>query len=110
MVILASVYSSNSSVPALKWYGICLRLQPDYIEREDGFDLLTSTYGLKLKDVKDIDIGLKYQALEKGDIDVTNGFTTDAQLGGDTVVVLEDDKHLQVNYYCSTVESDIKGF
>lgn len=76
---------------------------PDYIEREDGFGLLTSTYGLEFKDVKDIDIGLKYQALENGDIDVTNGFTTDAQLGGDTVVVLEDDKHLQVNYYCSTV-------
>ena len=31
------------------------------------------------------------------------GFTTDAQLSAQDVVVLEDDKHLQVNYFCSTV-------
>ena len=76
---------------------------PDYIEREDGFGLLKETYGLNFKDVKDIDIGLKYQAMKSGDIDVTNGFTTDAQLSQEDVTVLEDDKHLQVNYFCSTV-------
>ena len=76
---------------------------PDYIEREDGFDPLCKVYGYEFKDVKDIDIGLKYQALEKGDIDVTNGFTTDAQISRDTVKVLEDDKHYQANYFCSTV-------
>lgn len=78
---------------------------PDYIERADGFPLLTETYGLEFKSVNDIDIGLKYQALQNGDIDVTNAFTTDAQLGNQSVplVTLEDDKHLQVNYFCSTV-------
>lgn len=76
---------------------------PDYIEREDGFNLLCETYGLNFKDVRDIDIGLKYEAMEQGDIDVTNGFTTDAQLSRDDIAVLEDDKHLQVNYFCSTV-------
>lgn len=78
---------------------------PDYIERADGFPRLTETYGLEFKSVNDIDIGLKYQALQNGDIDVTNAFTTDAQLGNQTVrlVTLEDDKHLQVNYFCSTV-------
>ena len=75
----------------------------DYIERKDGFHLLCDTYGLKFKDVKDIDIGLKYEALKKGEIDVSNGFTTDAQLSNDNVRVLEDDKHLQVNYFCSNV-------
>lgn len=75
----------------------------DYIERKDGFHLLCNTYGLDFKDVKDIDIGLKYEALKKGDIDVSNGFTTDAQLNSKKVRVLEDDKHLQVNYLCSTV-------
>ncbi len=75
----------------------------DYIERADGFHLVCDTYGLEFKDVKDVDIGLKYEALFHGDIDVTNGFTTDAQLSDDRVTVLEDDKHLQVNYFCSTV-------
>ena len=32
---------------------------PDYIERADGFQLLTQTYGLEFKSVSDIDIGLK---------------------------------------------------
>ena len=76
---------------------------PDYIEREDGFRLLCETYGLEFKDVMDIDIGLKYQAMANGEIDVTNGFTTDAQLGSGDVVALEDDLKLQANYYCSTV-------
>ncbi len=78
---------------------------PDYLEREDGFPALCQTYGLEFGKVADIDIGLKYQALASGDIDVTNAYTTDAQLGNESmdVKVLEDDKHLQVNYFCSTV-------
>lgn len=78
---------------------------PDYIEREDGFPALCEAYGLQFGKVADIDIGLKYQALASGDIDVTNAFTTDAQLGNaeNRIVSLEDDKNLQVNYFCSTV-------
>lgn len=76
---------------------------PDYIEREDGFPAVCSTYGYNFKEIKSIDIGLKYAALENKSIDVTNGYTTDAQLGVQDVVALEDDLHLQVNYFCSTV-------
>lgn len=78
---------------------------PDYLERADGFPALCETYGLDFKDVVDIDIGLKYQALASGDIDVTNAYTTDAKLADPNVkvVALEDDLHLQVNYFCSTV-------
>ena len=78
---------------------------PDYIERADGFGALCDTYGLQFQNVMDIDIGLKYQALVGGEIDVTNAYTTDAQLANPEtdLVTLADDKHLQVNYYCSTV-------
>lgn len=76
---------------------------PDYIERADGLPGLSKTYGLNFKAVKDIDIGLKYEALKKGDIDVTNGYTTDAQISREDVKVLKDDKNYQTNYYCSTV-------
>lgn len=75
----------------------------DYNERADGLKLVEDTYGINFKDVKDIDIGLRYEAMKNGDIDVTNAYTTDAQLAGEGVVPLEDDKHLQVNYFCSTV-------
>lgn len=78
---------------------------PDYLERADGFQAVCDTYGLEFGKVVDIDIGLKYQALASGDIDVTNAYTTDAQLANpnNKVVALEDDKNLQVNYFCSTV-------
>ena len=78
---------------------------PDYLERADGFPAVCGAYGLSFGKVVDIDIGLKYQALASGDIDVTNAYTTDAQLADpdNKVVALEDDKDLQVNYFCSTV-------
>lgn len=76
---------------------------PDYIERADGFKAVCDTYGLEFGNVVDIDIGLKYQALDSGDIQVTNGYTTDAQLGSGKYVALEDDLKLQVNYFASTV-------
>ena len=78
---------------------------PDYLERADGFPAVCGAYGLSFGKVVDIDIGLKYQALASGDIDVTNAYTTDAQLADpdNKVVALEDDKNLQVNYFCSTV-------
>ena len=75
----------------------------DYIERADGLPGVSAAYGLEFKDIMDIDIGLKYQALRNGDIDVTNGYTTDAQISRPDVKVLEDDLGYQVNYFCSTV-------
>ncbi len=78
---------------------------PDYIERSDGLKAVEDTYGLSFKSIKDIDIGLKYQALGNGDIDVTNAYTTDAQLANPVTdaIALIDDKNLQVNYFASTV-------
>lgn len=76
---------------------------PDYVERADGLPGVSEAYGLKFAEIKDIDIGLKYEALRSKDIDVTNGYTTDAQISLNDVKVLKDDKNYQVNYYCSTV-------
>lgn len=75
----------------------------DFIEREDGFNALCEAYGMNFGKTMDIDIGLKYQALAGDQIDVTNAYTTDAQLSVADVVVLEDDKHFFTNYYASTV-------
>lgn len=76
---------------------------PDYMEREDGFPFLTSSYNMKFKDVKDIDIALKYKALAEKQIDVTIGATTDAQLSVADAKILEDDKHIFTTYYAGTV-------
>lgn len=75
----------------------------DYIEREDGYPLLCSTYGMEFKDTKDMDIALKYQAMNQGDIDVTNAFTTDAMLSVADIKILKDDKDFFTTYYGGTV-------
>lgn len=75
----------------------------DFYEREDGYNLLCSTYGLKFKKASDLDIGLKYQAINSKEIDVMNVFTTDGQLTSSDVTVLQDDKNFFQSYYCGTV-------
>ena len=75
----------------------------DFFEREDGYDALCKTYGLKFQDTMDLDIGLKYDAIKQKKIDVMNNFTTDGQLSVSDVVVLEDDKGLYPSYMCGFV-------
>lgn len=75
----------------------------DFYEREDGYKTLCSTYGLNFKKTSDMDIGLKYQAINSKEIDVMNVFTTDGQLSASDVVVLKDDKNFFQSYYCGTV-------
>ncbi len=75
----------------------------DFFEREDGFEALSRTYGFNFARKVDMDLALKYSAMEKGEIDVMNIFTTDGQLAGRTVTVLEDDKNFYPTYYCGTV-------
>lgn len=75
----------------------------DFFEREDGYDALCETYGLQFKETMDMDIGLKYQAINQGKIDVMVIFTTDGQLSASDVVVLEDDKQFYPSYLCGNV-------
>ena len=75
----------------------------DFFEREDGYEALCDTYGLNFKATMDLDIGLKYQALEQGQIDVMVVFTTDGQLSTADAVVLEDDRQFYPSYLCGNV-------
>ena len=75
----------------------------DFFEREDGYDALCETYGLSFKETMELDIGLKYQALNQGRIDVMVVFTTDGQLSASDAVVLEDDKQFYPSYLCGNI-------
>lgn len=75
----------------------------DFFEREDGYDALCEAYGLQFKATMDLDIGLKYQAVNQGRIDVMNIFTTDGQLSVSDVTVLEDDLEFYPSYLCGNV-------
>ena len=75
----------------------------DFFEREDGYAALCAEYGFHFKKTMDMDIGLKYQAINQGKIDVMNIFTTDGQLSTSDVVVLVDDKQFYPSYMCGNI-------
>ena len=79
------------------------RQEYDFYQREDGYDALCRTYGLQFKSTADMDIGLKYQAIQQQQIDVMPIFTTDGQLSVSDLVVLEDDLHFYPSYLCGNV-------
>lgn len=75
----------------------------DFFEREDGYDALVETYGFGFGRTMDLDIGLKYQAINEGRIDAMNIFTTDGQLAVSDITVLEDDLGIYPSYLCGNV-------
>lgn len=75
----------------------------DFFEREDGYNGLKDTYGLKFKDTKEIDIGLKYEAIGNSQVDVINAFSTDGLLKEYDLKVLEDYKNFFPPYQAATL-------
>ncbi len=65
------------------------------------FKPFNEKYGIEWKDSKSIDIGLKYAAMDSGNIDVTMAFSTDGLIKKSDLVVLEDDKSFFPQYYCA---------
>ena len=75
----------------------------DFFEREDGYSGLVETYGFEFKDTAEMDIGLKYAAMDQGQVDVLDIFTTDARLLEGSYMLLEDDKNYFATYHCATL-------
>ena len=65
----------------------------EFNDREDGNKGLQKVYGLHLQ-VATMEPALRYQAIKAGDIQITDAYSTDAELARYDLVVLEDDKHL----------------
>ncbi len=76
---------------------------PDFLEREDGFVGLTKAYGLTFKVIKEIDIGLRYEAVRSEGVDVITVFSTDGRLKEEPVVVLDDDRSCFTSYHAATI-------
>ncbi len=73
-------------------------------EREDCLKGLMTAYGpFKLKEYKAGDPGLRYQAINSGQADVTVAFSTDGEIAQYKLVVLKDDKGFFPNYALAPV-------
>lgn len=75
----------------------------DFYEREDGFPGLEKLYGFKFKETKELDIGLKYQAIGEDQVDVINAFSTDGLIKEYNLRVLKDNKNFFPSYHAATL-------
>lgn len=66
--------------------------EQDFFGRVDGYDGFTQAYGFKFKNVKQMEIGLKYKAIANKEVNVINAFSTDGLLITYKLRVLVDDK------------------
>jgi len=65
----------------------------EFLEREDGYKGLVSTYGLTFRErPAEMDLGLLYPALQSGKVDLVAGNSTDGLIAAMGLAVLEDDK------------------
>lgn len=64
----------------------------EFTEREDGYPGMARTYGLRFAKVLDLDPGLMYDALARGQVDVICAFATDSRIDRYGLKVLIDDR------------------
>ena len=76
---------------------------PDFIGRSDGLPGLQSAYGLQFQAQRSLLQAVKYEALDLGEVDVVDGYSTDGLIDRYDLVVLEDDLEFFPPYQASAV-------
>lgn len=66
----------------------------EFNDRPDGFKTVKKAYHLNILNVKTMEPKLRYTAVKKGDINLIDAYSTDADLKQYNMVVLKDDKHV----------------
>jgi osmoprotectant transport system substrate-binding protein len=66
--------------------------RPEFRDRFQGLKGMRSEYGLTNAKFKQLALVIQYQALDSGDVDTANVFSTDAQLASGKYTVLKDPK------------------
>lgn len=75
-----------------------LGLTNEFLDRADGWPAVRDRYGLSRAEVRGLDHDLAYRALAAGQIDVTDLYSTDAEIRRQGLAVLEDDRHVFPEY------------
>ena len=75
----------------------------EFNDREDGWPGLRAAYGLEFGDVRGMEHGLAYQAIDTGEIDVIDAYATDGKLKRYPLRLLEDDKGFFPPYQAAPV-------
>lgn len=76
----------------------------EFFDRQDGFDGLVEMYGLNFKgEPMKLNASLKYQAIGRGDMDVTDAFATDGPIKQYSLKILEDDLGFFPPYHAAPI-------
>ncbi len=70
----------------------------EFMSRADGWPGLEHRYGLPQRNVRGLDHELAYRALARGDIDVTDLYSTDPEIARYHLKILRDDLHFFPDY------------
>jgi osmoprotectant transport system permease protein len=74
-----------------KYKNLNLGLTQEFIARRDGWEGLKNTYQLPFRDLKGLDHGLAYDALNHKQVDVIVSYSTDPKLSSEAFTILKDD-------------------
>ncbi|SER32652.1 osmoprotectant transport system permease protein [Gracilibacillus ureilyticus] len=66
----------------------------EFSDREDGYIGIQKVYNIQFPHVKTMEPQLRYTAIEEGDINLVDAYSTDSELRRYNLKVLEDDKNL----------------
>ncbi|PNH23899.1 osmoprotectant ABC transporter substrate-binding protein [Staphylococcus haemolyticus] len=72
----------------------------------DGYSGFKKEYGIDFKTVRPMQIGLVYDALHSGNLNVAVGYSTDGRIAAYDLKVLKDDKHFFPPYDASPLATD----
>ncbi len=88
-----------SAISDLKKHpGLRFGFSSEFMDRRDGWTGLRTYYGLPQSDVAGLEHQVAYRALDRGDIAVTDLYTTDADVLYYHLRVLKDDRHFFPEY------------
>lgn len=66
----------------------------EFSDREDGYRGIQKLYGVEFPTVLTMEPKLRYGAIEKGEINLVDAYSTDSEIARYNLTVLEDDKNL----------------
>lgn len=71
----------------------------EFADRQDGYQGIQDVYGINLPNLETFDPQLRYTALEQGDVNLVDAYSTDADIVEYNLQVLEDDQNLFPPYH-----------
>jgi osmoprotectant transport system permease protein len=75
----------------------------ELLEREDGFPGLVATYGYDFNEIRELDPGLRYNAIANNLVQVIDAFSTDGKIVELELVILEDDQEYFPPYFAAPI-------